>query len=160
MKLVHVPEFLTAANAVMDYQCPVKIVVGCRPELRMDVIHAIITDKINYDVTTVSFCSIAEAAMVKYVANTMLAMKVVISNEYYDLCNALGVSWDNVVKVVETDQRLGNTHWRVPGTDGSRGFGGHCFPKDVSALLSLSKFLNTDSSMLEAAVAKNNKLRN
>lgn len=160
LKLAHVPEFLTAANAIVDYQFPVKVVIGCRQELRTDVFSAIMTEKITVDMTTVQFCSIAEAAMFKYVANTMLAMKVIINNEYYDICQALGINWDNVAKIAKTDPRLGDTHWAVPGPDGSRGFGGGCFPKDVSALLSLTKFLNTDLSMLEAAVRKNHKLRN
>lgn len=159
LKLAHVPEFLTAANAVADYQFPVKIVIGCRQELRPEVFSAVITNKITVDMTTVQFCSIAEAAMFKYLANTMLAMKVVINNEYYDICQSLGINWDNVAKIAKTDPRLGDTHWAVPGPDGSRGFGGACFPKDVNALLSLTKFLNTDPSMLEAAVRKNQKLR-
>jgi UDPglucose 6-dehydrogenase len=159
MKIAHVPEFLTAANAILDYQCPVNIVVGCKPELRMDIISIILTDKIHFDMTTAKFCSISEAAMFKYVANTMLAMKVVINNEYYDLCRSLGISWDNIAKIAETDPRLGSTHWKVPGPDGSRGFAGACFPKDVQALLTLAKFMGSDPSMLEAAVKKNQKLR-
>lgn len=159
LKIAHVPEFLTAANAIADYQWPVQIVIGCKNEIRQDVFSAIITDKINFDMTTVKWCSIAEAAMVKYVANTMLAMKVVINNEYYDICKTLGISWDNVARVAAGDPRLGTTHWQVPGPDGSRGFAGACFPKDVAALLSLANFLHTDPSMLEAAVTKNQKLR-
>ena len=160
MKLAHVPEFLTAANAEVDYQYPVNIVIGCKQELRQDVFTTIITDKINFDYTKVKFCSIAEAAMFKYLANTMLAMKVIINNEYYDLCNSLGISWDAVAKVAENDPRLGDSHWRVPGPDGERGFGGMCFSKDAQAILSLSKFLNVDLSMLDSATRKNNKLRN
>jgi UDPglucose 6-dehydrogenase len=160
LKLAHVPEFLTAANSIADYQYPVKIIVGCRPELRIDVSQAILTDKVHYDMTSIQYCSIAEAAMVKYVANTMLAMKIIMNNEYYDICKSLGISWDNVARVASTDPRLGNTHWQVPGPDGGRGFGGACFPKDMSALLTLSRFLHTDPSMMDAAVIKNKKLRN
>jgi UDPglucose 6-dehydrogenase len=160
MKLAHVPEFLTASNAETDYQYPVKIVVGCRPALRLDVAQLIVTERVNYDLTNVQYCSIAEASMVKYVANTMLAMKVIINNEYYDVCRTLGIKWDNVARVAASDPRLGNTHWQVPGPDGERGFGGACFPKDMMALLALSKFLHTDPSMIDAAVTKNQKLRN
>jgi UDPglucose 6-dehydrogenase len=160
MKFCHVPEFLTAANAVVDYQYPVNIVVGARRELRQEIFSTIITNKINFDFTKVKFCSVAEAAMFKYVANTMLAMKVVINNEYYDLCNSLGISWDNVAAVAQSDPRLGDTHWQVPGPDGSRGFGGACFPKDIQAILSLAKFLNVDMSMLKQAIERNGRLRN
>ena len=109
--------------------------------------------------TTIQYCSIGEAAMVKYVANATLAMKVVINNEFYDICRTLGIKWDNVARVASTDPRLGNTHWQVPGPDGARGFGGGCFPKDMNALLSLAQFLHSDPSMLEAAMKKNDKLR-
>lgn len=160
LKFAHVPEFLTAANAVVDYQYPVNIVIGARQELRQDIFATIITNKIHFDYTRVKFCSVAEASMFKYLANTMLAMKVIINNEYYDLCNSLGISWDNVATVAESDARLGDTHWQVPGPDGSRGFGGACFPKDTAALASLAKFLNVDMSMLNTAIDKNGKIRN
>jgi len=160
LKFAHVPEFLTAANAIMDYQCPVHVVIGCKPELRTDVVEVVLTEKIHFDLTTTKFCSIAEAAMFKYLANSLLAMKVVINNEYYDMCKNLGISWDNVAALAKADARLGNTHWQVPGPDGSRGFGGACFPKDTAALASLAKFLNVDMSMLNAAIEKNGKLRN
>jgi UDPglucose 6-dehydrogenase len=161
LKFVHAPEFLTAANAEADYQFPTKIVIGCNGiDLRLEAAEVIITDKINYDRSTVQFCSVAEAAMFKYVANTMLAMKVVINNEFYSLCNSLGIKWDNVARIASTDVRLGNTHWQVPGPDGQLGFGGACFPKDTQAMAALAKFMNSDMSMLEAAIKKNKKLRN
>jgi len=159
LKLAHVPEFLTAANAVDDYLNPVKIVIGCAPELRDSVLRAVYTERINFLLPNVEYCSLAEAAMFKYVANTQLAMKVVINNEYYAVCRALGIDWDNVSAIAKTDPRLGNTHWAVPGPDGSRGFGGACFPKDTAALLSLSRFLGVETTVLAAAVAKNQQLR-
>jgi UDPglucose 6-dehydrogenase len=159
LKLVHAPEFLTARNAILDYQYPVNIVIGCKQALRQDAFSTIITNKINFDFTRVKFCTIAEAAMFKYVANTMLAMKVVINNEFYDLCNSLGISWDAVANIAEVDPRLGDTHWAVPGHDGTRGFGGGCFPKDTQAILSLAQFLNVDMKMLTTAINKNEQLR-
>ena len=159
MKLAHVPEFLTTENAEMDYQYPVNIVIGCRQDIRQDVFSAIITDKVHFDYTKVKFCNIAEAAMFKYLANTMLAMKVVINNEYYELCNSLGISWNAITKIAENDPRLGDTHWKVPGPDGSHGFGGTCLTKDTLAIQSLAKFLNVDMSMLNSALVKNSVLR-
>ena len=159
LKLAHVPEFLTAANAERDYLNPVKIVIGCAPKLRDEVLRAVYTERINFLLPNVEYCSLAEAAMFKYVANTQLAMKVVINNEYYAVCRALGIDWDSVAKIAQTDPRLGNTHWAVPGPDGQRGFGGACFPKDTAALLSLSRFLGVEATVLAAAVARNQQLR-
>jgi len=159
LKLAHVPEFLTAANAERDYLNPVKIVIGCAPELRDAVLRAVYTERINFLLPNIEYCSIAEAAMFKYVANTQLAMKVVINNEYYAVCRALGIDWDNVSAIAKTDPRLGNTHWAVPGPDGKQGYGGACFPKDTAALLSLSRFLGVEATVLAAAVARNQQLR-
>jgi UDPglucose 6-dehydrogenase len=159
LKFAHVPEFLTAANAVEDYLMPVKVLIGCDPKIRMEVFGAVMTPKIRYDLTHVQYSSVAEASMYKYLANTMLAMKVIINNEFYDLCQSLNVNYSNVSNIAKTDPRLGDTHWQVPGPDGSRGFGGACFPKDTSALSTLAKFLNVDMSMLNTAIAKNGKIR-
>jgi UDPglucose 6-dehydrogenase len=155
LKFAHVPEFLTAANAVEDYLMPVKVLIGSKPKIRMEVFAAVMTPKIRYDMTHVQYCDVAEAAMYKYLANTMLAMKVIMNNEFYDLCQSLNVNYGLVASIAKTDPRLGDTHWAVPGPDGSRGFGGACFPKDTQALLNLAKFMNVDMSMLENAIDKN-----
>jgi len=160
LKFAHVPEFLTAANAVDDYLYPVKVIIGAKQSIRLDVFNAIMTNKINFDLTKVQYCTVAEASMYKYMANTMLAMKVIINNEYYDLCNSMKINWNAISEMAKTDPRLGTTHWQVPGPDGSRGFGGACFPKDTAALASLAKFLNVDMSMLNTAIDKNGKIRN
>lgn len=160
LKFAHVPEFLTAANAVDDYLYPVKVIIGAKSSIRLDVFTAIMTPKVNYDLTKVQYCTVAEASMYKYMANTMLAMKVIINNEFYDLCNSMKINWNAVSEMAKSDPRLGTTHWQVPGPDGSRGFGGACFPKDTAALASLAKFLNVDMSMLNTAIDKNGKMRN
>ena len=159
LKIAHVPEFLTASNAVSDYLTPVKMVIGCRQDLQADVFNIIKTDKINFDDKLVEYCSIAEASMYKYMANTMLAIKVVLNNEYYDLCQSLNLDWNNIVSIAKADPRLGNTHWQVPGPDGSRGFGGACFPKDTNALAKLASNHGVTLSVLESALLKNKKYR-
>ena len=59
------------------------------------------------------------------------------------------------------DERLGYSHWSVPGPDGDFGYGGHCFPKDVKALISVAMELdsNINPIMLKATNEKNNKVR-
>jgi UDPglucose 6-dehydrogenase len=61
--------------------------------------------------------------------------------------------------MIKLDQRIGDSHMRVPGPDGTFGFGGHCLPKDTEALLSLSKDLGVTMQVLEAALKKNLLLR-
>jgi UDPglucose 6-dehydrogenase len=75
------------------------------------------------------------------------------------LCEKIGIDYDKVVEYAIYDARLGYSHWNVPGHDGDYGFGGHCFPKDLSALLHLTKELGTISNVLEATQKTNNEVR-
>jgi len=158
LKLVHAPEFLTAANAIYDYVNPINIVIGGKHSLWKEAAKYIVPYT-YFEPSQVQYCSIAEAAMFKYVANTMLAMKVVMNNEYAALCERYNINWENVVEIAESDERLGYTHWRVPGPDGKRGFGGACFPKDTTALLNMADELGIEMSMLSTAIRTNDKLR-
>lgn len=158
LNIAHVPEFLTQANAVNDYLNPHKIVVGCKESLHTVVADIILNSYVKFN-GQVEYCSIAEASMFKYLANTMLAMKVVINNEYQELCQSLNINYDNVATIAMTDPRLGNTHWKVPGPDGQRGFGGACFPKDTSALAQIASEQNVNLSILNAVIVKNKSYR-
>ena len=158
LKLIHAPEFLTAANANDDYVNPVNIVIGGKHSLWEEAARYIVPYT-NFSPKNVAYCSIAEAAMFKYVANTMLAMKVVMNNEYAAMCERFNINWENVVEIAEGDERLGYTHWRVPGPDGKRGFGGACFPKDTAALLNMADELDIEMSMLSTAIRTNDRLR-
>lgn len=159
IKLSHVPEFLTQARAKFDYVNPHKIVVGCREEIRQQVADVIMTSAINFERVDIEYCTIQEASFFKYLANTQLAIKVVVNNEYADLAKRLGVKWERVVDIARTDYRLGATHWAVPGPDGARGFGGACFPKDTAALAHIAKENGVVLNVLVAAIDKNKTYR-
>jgi len=97
--------------------------------------------------------------MVKYLTNCFLATKVSFANEIYELCGELDIDYDKVVEYATYDERLGKSHWGVPGHDGDFGFGGHCFPKDLSALIQLSIQLGTCNNVLESVQITNNQVR-
>jgi UDPglucose 6-dehydrogenase len=86
-------------------------------------------------------------------------MKVSYANEVYQLCNALEIDYDKVIEYARYDDRLGNSHWSVPGPDGDFGFGGHCFPKDIAALVYVAETLGVDSTMLDSNYRKNEIVR-
>ena len=159
LKLAHVPEFLTQARAKFDYVNPHKIVVGCREEIRQQVADVLMNSAVNFDRVDIEYCSIQEASFFKYLANTQLAIKVIVNNEYADLARQLGVKWERVVDIARTDYRLGATHWAVPGPDGARGFGGACFPKDTAALAHIAKENGVVLNVLTAAIDKNKTYR-
>jgi UDPglucose 6-dehydrogenase len=151
------PEFLTQKNANRDFLHPSRTVLGAEsPDVARKVIQiykTILDKNQNYMVTDPT-----SAEVIKYMANLMLASKVLIANEFYELSQAVGANYLDVQKGVESDPRIG-THLGVPGTDGDRGFGGACFPKDMVGILGLAKTLKVDVSALTAIWKKNLKIR-
>ena len=156
LDIVFNPEFLTEANAVEDYKNQNRIIIGGdRPSSTyVKQIFAKAFPKVPIIKTS---STIAET--IKYVTNTFLSMKVSYANEIYQICKALDIDYDKVIEYARYDERLGNSHWSVPGPDGDFGFGGHCFPKDIAALQFVAKTYGIDSTMLDAAIAKNKMVR-
>ena len=99
------------------------------------------------------------AELVKYVTNAFLSTKVSFANEMYQLCEGLDLDYDKIIEYATLDPRLGDSHWGVPGPDGDFGFGGHCFPKDLSALIEITKQLDTVNNVLRAVQTTNNTVR-
>ena len=156
LDIIFNPEFLTEANAVNDFNNQNRIILGGpRPATTvMRQIYSKVFPK-SHIIKTDS----THAEMVKYLTNTFLATKVSFANEMYSLCNQLNIDYDKVVEYATLDDRLGKSHWNVPGPDGDFGFGGHCFPKDLAAILHLSEKLNTMNNVLCAAQETNNNVR-
>jgi UDPglucose 6-dehydrogenase len=94
--------------------------------------------------------------MTKYAKNNFLALKVSFFNQLYDLCNKLGVSYDEVRKHTTSDSRIGESHSYISH---ERGFGGHCFPKDTAALVKTSEKYGSFLSIMDCARSYNNEIR-
>ena len=156
LSIVFNPEFLTERNAVADFENQDRIIIGGPRPTTTEVktvfskvfpkAHIIKTDSTH-------------AEMVKYTTNTFLATKISFANEIYQLCGKLNIDYDKVIEYATLDDRLGDSHWGVPGHDGDLGFGGHCFPKDLAALLYLSRKYNTTNNVLCATQETNNNVR-
>lgn len=104
-------------------------------------------------------CSVKEASMIKYTANSFLATKVAFFNQIYDLCQSNGTDYNTVRQILTHDVRIGNSHTLVPGVDGERGFGGHCFPKDTTAFRKYAYSLNKPVTILDSAMDYNKTVR-
>ncbi len=111
--------------------------------------------------TDFSYTDIKTASLVKYAINSFLATKVVFFNELRNIYinSESDGSWDDFVQLISKDIRIGSSHMSVPGPDGRYGFGGACFPKDTSALVSYAESLNVNIELLEKAISLNNDLR-
>ncbi|KKU10431.1 MAG: Nucleotide sugar dehydrogenase [Candidatus Woesebacteria bacterium GW2011_GWB1_45_5] len=151
------PEFLTQKNANKDFLKPFRTVIGCDSRdvgERVKKLYATILPKDQkYFITDPT-----SAEVIKYMSNLMLASKSLLANEFYDLSQKVGANYIDVQAAVESDPRIG-THLGVPGSDGDRGFGGACFPKDMVGILGLAGKLKLDMSALTAVWKKNLKIR-
>ena len=156
IEIIFNPEFLTERNAIEDFNNQHRIILGGpRPATtELKQIYSAVFPKAHVIKT-----GSTHAEMIKYFTNSFLASKVSFANEMYELCCALGLDYDKVVEYATLDNRLGNSHWSVPGPDGDFGFGGHCFPKDLSAIIKLSEKLGTTNIVLKAVDENNKKVR-
>tara|TARA_R110002050_G_scaffold36876_1_gene91864 strand:+ start:1409 stop:2230 length:822 start_codon:yes stop_codon:yes gene_type:complete len=151
------PEFLTEANAVKDYENQTRIILG-GPRKSTTILKPIFAKV--FSTASIIKTDSTYAEMVKYLTNTFLATKVSFANEMYQICKNMDIDYDKVIEYAIYDSRLGNSHWNVPGPDGDFGYGGHCFPKDVRALIQVAQKLNITPRMLLATNSKNNDVRN
>jgi len=154
--IVFNPEFLTERNAVKDYENQNRIILG-GPRPTTTYLKRIFSKA--FPKAHIIKTDSTHAEMVKYLTNCFLATKVSFANEIYELCGELDIDYDKVVEYATYDERLGKSHWGVPGHDGDFGFGGHCFPKDLSALIQLSIQLGTCNNVLESVQITNNQVR-
>jgi len=156
IQIVFNPEFLTEANAIEDFKNQNRIIIGGpRPATtKVKKVFAKAFPKVPIIKTG---STIAE--MVKYFLNCFLATKVSFANEMYQICEGLDIDYDKVTEYAIYDERLGKSHLNVPGPDGDYGYGGHCFPKDVKALINVAHNLDVSSTMLNATDSKNNDVR-
>ena len=150
------PEFLTEANFIEDFRNQSRIIIGGeRPSTtKLRQVYSLLFP----DATIVKTGS-KTAEMVKYMTNTFLATKVSFANEMKMICDELKIDYDKVVEYSTYDERLGKSHWAVPGPDGKMGFGGSCFPKDINALIALSKDMRLYLHTLQGVWKTNLKVR-
>src|SRR6056300_562896 len=92
----------------------------------------------------------------KALRNSFLALKVSFFNQVYDYVQAHGLDYAAVANAIATDERIGVSHTSVTK---ERGYGGHCFPKDVRAIIKSGQSYNARFTLLEEADAYNNTIR-
>ena len=157
LSVVFNPEFLTERNAVSDYENQNRIILGGHKKATTKLKQ--IFSKV-FPIASIIKTDSTHAEMVKYLTNTFLSTKVSFANEMYQLCEKMGIDYDKVVEYSIYDGRLGYSHWAVPGPDGDFGFGGHCFPKDLSALIHLTNEVGSTNNVLNSVLKTNNEVRN
>ena len=150
------PEFLTEANFLDDFKNQNRIIIGGPRPASTKVKN--IFSKVFPTISIIKTSSTI-AEMIKYVTNTFLSTKVSFANEMKMICDTVNIDYDKVIEYVKYDDRLGESHWNVPGPDGHYGFGGSCFPKDIQALISFAQQAGINPRVLNAVWNTNLKVR-
>ena len=143
---VSCPEFLKEGSALQDFLAPDRVVVGDHGDWAGDAVVALYAPLDAPLVRT----DIASAEMIKLAANAFLATKISFINEIANVCEETGADVLEVARGMGLDHRIGK-HFLKPGI----GFGGSCFPKDVSALKQLAGNSGYHFQLLTAVIEVN-----
>lgn len=146
--VVSLPEFLREGFAVYDFFHPDRIIVGANSKKAFDLIDTLYTYFQNK--TTIIHVSRRSAEMIKYAANSFLAMKIHYINELANFCEKADVNIKEVAKGIGMDTRIGSKFLN-PGP----GYGGSCFPKDTAAMAFMAKQNNVELSLINATIKGN-----
>ena len=156
VNVVFNPEFLTEANSFDDFRNQTRIIIG-GPRPASTKVKTLYRKAFPKTPIIKTGASVAET--VKYFTNCFLATKVSFANEMKQVCDAIDVDFDKVVEYALYDERIGKSHLSVPGPDGSLGFGGHCFPKDLNAIIHLGELNDIQTPVLTGVWDKNLEVR-
>ncbi|MFH2033398.1 MAG: UDP-glucose/GDP-mannose dehydrogenase family protein [Candidatus Margulisiibacteriota bacterium] len=143
------PEFLREGSAIGDFMRPDRVVIGADNSQAFNII----TDLYRPLNAHIIFTSIKSAELIKYASNAFLATKISFINEIANICERVGSDISEVANAVGLDKRIGR-HFLNAGL----GYGGSCLPKDVSALVHLSRE-NGHEPMLLSAVREVNEFQ-
>lgn len=160
--IVSNPEFLREGSAVYDTFNPDRIVLGSNnPKaiaLMQELYAPIVARKYAEDPSLpevpVVVTDINSAEMIKYAANAFLATKISFINEVANICDRVGADVTQVAKGIGLDSRIGNKFLQA-----GIGWGGSCFPKDVSALIHTADDYGYEAHLMKAAVSVNQRQR-
>ncbi|MBX5472287.1 MAG: UDP-glucose/GDP-mannose dehydrogenase family protein [Acetobacteraceae bacterium] len=143
------PEFLREGSAIGDFMRPDRVVIGAETERAREVMRRIYRPLYLIE-TPIVFTTLETAELIKYAANSFLAMKVTFINEMADLCEKLNADVHDLARGIGLDGRIGRKFLH-PGP----GFGGSCFPKDTLALVRIAQEAGAPSRLIETVVAVN-----
>ena len=143
------PEFLKEGSALDDFMKPDRIIIGTDNPRTAELLKALYAP-FNRSRERVITMDIRSAELTKYAANAMLATKISFMNEMANLAERVGADIESVRLGIGSDQRIGY-HFIYAGA----GYGGSCFPKDVSALVKTAQGMGFEPLILHAVEARN-----
>jgi UDPglucose 6-dehydrogenase len=156
------PEFLREGSAVYDTLNPDRIVLGSdslyaiamMQQLYAPIIERQFAEDPSLPAVPVVVTDLASAEMIKYAANAFLATKISFINEVANICDRVGADVTQVAYGIGLDSRIGSKFLQA-----GIGWGGSCFPKDVSALVHTANDYGYNAQLLKATISTNKQQR-
>lgn len=157
LNIVDNPEYLTARNSLLDFIFSTRIVLGgdstytgrVEDLYRYRFGNSILIYKTNWETAELS----------KYGINLFFAVKISYFNFIYQMCQKFGINYDEVRDMIASDGRVARSHMDVPGQDSLLGYGGHCFVKDINAMIKQCNDIGVNSELIKASWSQNLKDR-
>ena len=143
------PEFLKEGVAVNDFMHPDRIVIGCDDADSIEILRELYAT-FNQKRDRIIVMDVRSAELTKYASNAMLASRISFMNEMALICEKVGANITQIRLGMGMDERIGSSFLYA-----GCGFGGSCFPKDVSALISTAKENGADTRLLDAVLGVN-----
>jgi UDPglucose 6-dehydrogenase len=144
------PEFLREGSAIRDFTHPDRVLIGCDSERGREMMERLY-EPLALRKAPLVFVSRESAELAKYAANAFLAMKISFINEVADLCEMVGADIGEVANAIGADGRIGSKFLHA-----GPGYGGSCFPKDVTALIRTAREARSPLSLVEQVEKVNN----
>ncbi|MBF2056474.1 MAG: UDP-glucose/GDP-mannose dehydrogenase family protein [Cyanobacterium sp. T60_A2020_053] len=156
------PEFLREGSAVYDTFNPDRIVLGSNSDKAIEMMTKLYQPLVSREFSEnksslpvpIVVTDLNSAEMIKYAANAFLATKISFINEVANICDRVGADVTQVAKGIGLDSRIGSKFLQA-----GIGWGGSCFPKDVSALIHTASDYGYTTELLNAAVNVNKRQR-
>jgi UDPglucose 6-dehydrogenase len=159
-RIVYEPEFLNESNAKEGMTNARYRVFGVQQQEAASHLEGLYNYFSLANPAQTITMSPVEASFFKYTVNNYLAMKVTFMNQLKKVMDDFGGSYNQLSRALMADQRIGHSHMKIPGHDGRDGFGGACFPKDLSAFINFIDNRTDQSSEIWKTVQNlNNEIR-
>ena len=157
LNIVFNPEFLTERTARLDFINTSRIVIGAEDSELSRRVSGLYRDR--FQATQIIETDTQSAEFIKYMCNCFFSVKVSFMNEMYQMAVLKDLCWDSVMIGFLSDGRIGNSHTDVPGHDGSLGYGGKCFPKDINGFIKYFEDTGIEPAVMKASWKKNLEVR-
>ena len=149
--IVSNPEFLREGSAIEDFMRPDRIIVGAEDDRSREIL-ARIYDPLSIRETPIVMTTPENAELIKYAANSYLAMKVTFINEIANLCEKTNCDVQKVASAIGLDNRINSSFLNA-----GPGFGGSCFPKDTVAFAETARNFGSPLELVETTIKVNEK---